>query len=663
MQKMKFKNIQIAILILLSVLLFSRCAKIVAPTGGPKDEEHPLIVEAEPPFNSVNFDSKTINITFNEFIQLKDLNSNLVVSPPLEEKPKATIKGKTLEIELLSELLDSTTYNLYFGNSVQDYNEGNPIENFEYVFSTGDFIDSLSIKGQVINSYNLLPEEGVFVMLYKDYEDSVPIKQLPVHISKTNKEGFFQINNISNNKFKLFCLRDLNKNYLFDLPNEDIAFMDSLVTFQLITETTIDTIYKSDTLAELNDSVFTEEPIKPKVVSETLTVTQETEQVDSSANYEEFSDTTTIRQSVIKDSLVLEDSLTYEKQKEIDTIIVKSKSYFPIHEFVFRLFTEYHEVQYLVNNTRNTRQRIDLVFNKPVKDSIQFSVLDTIINSDWFLKEVNSTNDSIIYWLTDSTLYNKEHISFALTYQQEDSNMVYQWTTDTLKLRYTEPELKKNEEPDTSLQYTMNIKSRTTIDLNRPINLLFETPLYSYDTSKINLFAIVDSVEIPVQYQLNQDSLNMRNYTMDVEWSSDTIYRIEIYPGAFKDIYSTVNDTNTFEFKSQKRDYYGKILANVTGIDSSATPLQAIIQVILPSKDKESILREETIKKDQIVEFDYLPPKEVMLKIILDKNFNGRWDTGEYLKHLQPEEVLYYKDKIEVRSNWDIEVNVDLNKE
>jgi hypothetical protein len=209
----------------------------------------------------------------------------------------------------------------------------------------------------------------------------------------------------------------------------------------------------------------------------------------------------------------------------------------------------------------------------------------------------------------------------------------------------------------------MNIKSRATIDLNRPINLFFETPVQSYDTSKIDLFAIVDSVEIPVQYQFKQDSLKMRNYNMDVDWSSDTIYRIEIYPGAFKDIYAAVNDTSIFEFKSQKRDHYGKILANVTGIDSSATSFQAIVQVIMSSKDKESILREETIKKDQIVEFDYLPPKEVMLKIILDKNFNGEWDTGEYLKHLQPEEVLYYKDKIEVRSNWDIEVNVDLNKE
>lgn len=659
---MKLKGIHLVLLLFFSIFILSRCAKMVAPTGGPKDEEHPLIVKAEPPFNSVNFDQKKINITFNEFIQLKDLNSNLVVSPPMEEKPDVTIKGKTLEIELISELQDSTTYNLYFGNSVQDFNEGNPIENFEYVFSTGEYIDSLSIKGQVINSYNLLPEEGVFVMLYKDYEDSVPLKQLPIHVSKTNKDGFFQINNISNNTFKLFCLRDANKNYLFDLPNEDIAFIDSLITFRLITETTIDTIYKTDTLTELNDTIFAQETKMSKLISDTLISAQETEQEDSLIADNEFVDSLELSQMEISDSLQISDSLMNEEQQEIDTIIVHSRSYFPTYEFVFRLFTEYHELQYLSNNTRNTKQRIDIIFNKPIKDSIQFSVVDTVIDSKWFLKETNATNDSITYWLTDSTLYNKERISFALTYQQEDSNMVYQWNTDTLNLRYTEPKQKKNEEIDSSLQYTMNIKSRSTIDLNRPINFFFETPVQSYDTSKIDLFAIVDSLEFPVQYQFRQDSVKMRNYKMDVEWDSDTIYRLELYPGAFTDIYATVNDTNIFEFKSQKRDHYGKILANVTGIDSSATPYQAIVQVILPSKDKETVLKASIIKNDQIVEFDYLPPKEVMLKIILDKNFNGEWDTGEYLKHLQPEEVLYYKDKIQVRSNWDIEVNVDLNK-
>ncbi len=637
---MKINSIQKLIyLLIISAIFFSGCAKIVAPTGGPKDEDHPLIVEIDPPDNTVNFDSKKINITFNEYIQLKDLNNNLIISPPLEEKPDIQRKGKTLVIEFMEELKDSTTYNIYFGNSVQDYNEGNPIENFQYVLSTGSYIDSLSITGQVINSFNLLPEEGVFVMLYKDFEDSVPIKQIPLYISKTNEEGIYRINNIGNNQYKLFCLRDFNKNYLFDLPNEDIAFLDSLVGFELITETKIDTIFKSD--SSLTDSV----EILENIVSEN--------------GYFE-ADTMLLKQVIIDDSLKVEsDSLMHKREKEIDSIIIESKSYFPVQNYILRLFTEEREVQYLANNTRDTKQKIEIVFNKPIKDSVVFTIADTIIEKEWYIKETGLNNDSMIYWLTDSSVYKKESLVFALKYQKEDSNMVYQWNTDTLNLRFFEQKRKKNESGDTSLKYTLNIKNRGTLDLNSQLNFLFEIPLQSYDTSKINLFAVIDTVEFPVAYNITKDSIQLRKYQLSVDWCEDTVYRLEIFPNAFTGIYETVNDTNIIEFQTQKRDFYGKILADITGVDSS---FQIICHLILPGKEKETIYREKIISENRIVEFDFLPPKEFMFKVIIDKNFNNEWDTGEYLKHVQPEEVLYYEEKITVRSNWDIEINFNVNK-
>lgn len=640
---MKVNSIQKLIyLLIISAIFISGCAKIVAPTGGPKDEDHPLIVEIDPPDNTINFDSKKINITFNEYIQLKDLNNNLIISPPLEEKPEIKEKGKTLVIEFEEELKDSTTYNIYFGNSVQDFNEGNPIENFQYVLSTGSYIDSLSIEGQVINSFNLLPEEGVFVMLYKDFEDSVPIKQIPLYISKTNEEGIYRINNIGNNQYKLFCLRDFNKNYLFDLPNEDIAYLDSLVGFELITETKIDTIFKSD--SSLTDSV---ENLQDSIFI-----------ID---NFEE--DTLLLKQAIREDSISVEsDSLVHKPEKEIDSIIIESNSYFPVHNYVLRLFTEEREVQYLANNTRDTKQKIEIVFNKPVKDSIVFTIADTIIEKEWYIKETGLNNDSIIYWLTDSTIFNKEDITFALTYQKEDSNLVYQWSTDTLKMKYFEQEKpkKKSDEPaDTSLKYTLNIKNRGTLDLNSQLNFIFENPLQSYDTSKINLFAVVDTLEFPVEFNFSKDSIKLRKYQLSVDWCEDTVYRLEIFPNAFTGIYESVNDTNIIEFQTQKRDFYGKILADITGVDSS---FQIICHLILPGKDKETIYREKIISENRIVKFDFLPPKEFMFKVIIDKNFNNEWDTGEYLKHIQPEEVLYYEEKIKVRSNWDIEINFNVNK-
>ncbi|MFC2104045.1 Ig-like domain-containing protein [Bacteroidota bacterium] len=603
---MKINSIpKVIYLLLFAIFSFSQCAKQVAPTGGPKDKDHPLIVKIEPLDYTVNFDSKKISITFDEFIQLEDLNNNLVISPPVDEKPDIRVKGKALIIEFLEDLKDSTTYNIYFGNSVQDYNEGNPIENFQYVLSTGTYIDSLSIAGQVINSYNLLPEEGVYVMLYKEFEDSIPIKQIPLYISKTNAEGFFQINNMSNNNFKLFCLRDFNKNYLFDLSNEDIAFIDSLVSFDLTTEIAADTLYKPDSLYSLSESKIPE-------------------------------------------------------KKEIDTIMFQTISYFPVQEYVLRLFTEYHEVQYLANNNRDSRYKVDIIFNKPVKDSVIFTIVDTLIEKDWYIKEVKQNNDSITYWITDSTIYKKESIELALQYQREDSNMVYQWTTDTLKLRYFEEKKRKRDEPiDTSLKYTLNVKNRGTLDLNSKVNFNFETPVLHYDTSKINLFAVIDTIEIPVEFKILKDSIKLRKYQMSVDWAEDTVYRLEIYPKAFTDVYETVNDTTIIKFQTQKRDFYGKILANVTGMDSS---FLLICQLIIPEKDKETLFKQKIISKDQIIEFDFLPPKEFIFKVIIDSNLNGKWDSGEYLKHLQPEEVLYYDEKIKVRSNWDIEINFNVNK-
>ncbi len=597
-------------LLFIGIYIFPGCAKIVTPTGGPKDKDHPLIVESEPPFNKTNFEEDEINITFNEYIQLKDLNSSLIISPPLDEKPEIKVKGKTLNIKFVEPLSDSTTYNIYFGNSVQDYNEGNPIENFQYILSTGTFIDSLSIEGEVLNSFNLLPQENVYVMLYNNLKDSVPIKIIPEYLSKTNEKGHFRINNIGHDNYKLFCLRDLNKNYLFDLPNEEIAFIDSLVRFELITDIKIDTLYKVDT-------------------------------------------------TIISSNIEVLDSTSILPNPEIDTIITEIKSYYPVHHYILMLFQEDREVQYLSNSKRDSKQKIEIMFNKPIEDSIVFFLPDTTIGHDWYIQESSTNNDTIFYWLTDSTIFNKEKIIAAVTYQKEDSNLVYQWNTDTLSLRFVEPKRKRKEVADTLIKYKLNAKHLGTFDLNKHLSFNFETPLELYDTSKIKLFALPDTVKIPIEYDFVKDSRKLRKYEMHVDWAEDIICRLEIYPHAFVDLYESTNDTSIIEFKTQKLDYYGKILANITGIDSS---FQIITQLILPEKEEEKIYTQKIIQSDQIIEFDFLPPKEFILKVIIDKNFNDEWNTGEYLEHIQPEEVLYYNEKIKVRSNWDIEINFDVNK-
>lgn len=599
---MKINNIQkVTFLVSISVLLFVGCAKIVAPTGGPKDEQHPLIVDSKPPSHTVNFDNEQINITFDEFIQLKDLKQNLIISPLIDEDPMIRVKGKTLNIKFLSELEDSTTYNIYFGNAVQDYNEGNPIENFQYVLSTGEYIDSLSIEGTILNAFNLLPEQDVFVMLYREHDDSIPIKSIPDYISKTDEEGYFRINNIGHNKYKLFCLQDANRNYLFDKPSEDIAYIDSLVQFNLSIHEHTDTIYNSD-------------------------------------------------------------SLISRHSRLIDTIIYKKHSFYSTPNFTLRLFNENKKVQYLASYNRDIKQKLIFLFNKPIKDSIKLTLLDTVINNKWYIQEKNLTNDTIFYWITDSSLYNKEDFSVKLDYQKEDSNMIYHWFSDTLTMQYfaeTGRGRRNKENPDTLLKYSHNVNGRKAFDLNKIITFNFEKPIEKIDQSKITLYQVIDSLEIPVNYSLDADTFFFRKYHLNSNWAEDTIYKLEILPYAFHDLYGTSNDTSIIKFKTQKFNHYGKLLADIVGIDSS---FQLICQLILPAKEEEKILSEKIIQKDQIIEFPYLSPKEYIFKVIIDKNFNGEWDTGDYLKHIQPEEVLYYDNEIKVRSNWDIEINFDVNK-
>ncbi len=210
-------------------LLFSSCAQIVSPTGGPQDTTPPKILKYEPDSLPVNFSSKTIRLKFNEYIQLKELSSQLVISPPMKQQPEINVRGKDLVIEIKDTLKKNTTYTFNFGNAITDITEGNAIEDFQYVFSTGPVIDSLSLSGVVKNAFTLSPEKGVLVMLYDTYDDSVPLKHTPTYFTKTKPDGSFKINYLRAGKYKIFAVKDANSNYLYDTPDEMIAFKDSLI--------------------------------------------------------------------------------------------------------------------------------------------------------------------------------------------------------------------------------------------------------------------------------------------------------------------------------------------------------------------------------------------------------------------------------------------------
>lgn len=228
------------LLALLFILLLERCAQIGTLSGGVRDTTPPKLVEAIPANKTVNFNSSQVILKFDEHIKLADLSNQLIISPKLGFDPDISIDGKKLIINFNKQtLLPNTTYRFYFGKAIIDMTEANALQNFEYVFSTGNNIDSLKVKGIVHNAYNNKPEKDIIIGLYNKTEDvdSLPYKKTPNYITRTGESGEFTFGNLPHAIYKVYALADKNKNYMYDGDIERIAFGDSAL--ELSSDTSI----------------------------------------------------------------------------------------------------------------------------------------------------------------------------------------------------------------------------------------------------------------------------------------------------------------------------------------------------------------------------------------------------------------------------------------
>ena len=248
----------IAMLMVIGLLLaLISCAQLGTPTGGPKDEQEPVLIEAtSSPNYQTHFNEKKIIFEFDEWIVVQNPIQEVVVSPPLSYPFKFEVKGKKTVFTFSDDeiLKPDATYQINFGDAIRDFTVGNVFKNFIYVFSTGDKIDSLSISGNVVNAYDNKPREGVLVMLYDDLSDTVVTNSKPFYFTKTNDQGAFSLKNLRNDTFRIYALIDENVNYIYDLPTEQIGFIDSLIMLN-------DTI-----TSEINLEIF-DEVDEPKLLS------------------------------------------------------------------------------------------------------------------------------------------------------------------------------------------------------------------------------------------------------------------------------------------------------------------------------------------------------------------------------------------------------------
>jgi len=255
--KMNRELIDSFVIFFLAIILVSSCAKVSSPAGGPRDKRPPVVVKTTPPNASVNYSGKEFEIIFDEYVVLDKINEKFMVSPPMKKKPEVNIKGKGIVVKYEDELHENTTYTFDFSDAVKDINEGNVYANLQFVFSTGPVIDSLSVTGNLQNTYVLDAPANPLVILYRNLSDTAVRKMLPDYISRADKNGYFRINNVMEGKYRLYALADNDNSRTFNIADEAFAFLNEPV------EVTSSKNY----IAAVKDTV---KKVKPKSEADTV---------------------------------------------------------------------------------------------------------------------------------------------------------------------------------------------------------------------------------------------------------------------------------------------------------------------------------------------------------------------------------------------------------
>ncbi|HKI90492.1 MAG TPA: hypothetical protein VKA38_15810, partial [Draconibacterium sp.] len=282
---------------------------------------------------------------------------------------------------------------------------------------------------------------------------------------------------------------------------------------------------------------------------------------------------------------------------------------------------------------------------------------------DWYILEHNPKYDSLTVWIADTLVSKLDTLEAELSYFQLDSTNQLFLKKDTLELTFQDkkdeskqrrkPKGKnEDEKPEPVPQFTWktNVTS-SDFDLNKNIKIVAPEPLKSFDSTQVNLYLTEDTLKTPLIFKIHRDTSAYRTYILSYQWEPETNYTLQIDSASAVNIYGITSKELTKKFTTQEEDYYGTINLHMTKVNG-----RAIIQLLKNSEDEE-VIRQKFIDGDQTVVFDYLAPEKYKLKVIYDRNGNGKWDPGSYQDHYLPERVAYINEVIKIRSNWDNDLN------
>ena len=575
---------------IISIFFLYNCANVSYPSGGPKDVSPPIALQQIPENGTTNFNEKKLRVWFDEYVSVSDLNNQFISSPPLKKTPKYIMKGKSVEFTISDTLKENTTYHLNFGNAIVDVNERNPYVNFNIAFSTGNEIDTMQIAGNIIDAFTLLPVKDVLILLFdaETYTDSLPYKEIPNYIGRSDAKGNFEITFIKNKKYKIFALEDKNKNRIFDIPNERIAFLDSM----LITT------------------------VEEKIVIDTI----------NSKN-----------KDALNDSIVHRTVYNYKPDK--------------IELF---LFEEENYQQYVKDKIRQNKGIIYLIMNDSLTQKTKLKGINFDLNKCY--TEFSAKRDSITIFIEDTNIAKIDTLFLSFSYQKLDTLFNLTDFTDTLRFIYKEkkkPKRKKNaeqlEQKENLIDIKFNVRNKGRKNLNSKLSFILSYPVTSIEKNKFAMQYKPDKDWEKLDFKIIRDSISKRKYYIDFPLQENTEYSVTIDTNAFENNFGLTNDTIIHSFTSQEMSYYGKIILNLSNVQS-----QVIVQ-LLQGEDK--IIQEKITAKNGLIEFPFLKTGDYNIKIIFDDNRNKKWDTGNYLKKIQPEEIIYYDKKIKIKQNWDNEID------
>lgn len=526
MLKQFFKSIWFLALVITAV----SCANRGTPTGGEKDTEPPKIVKSVPENYSTNFNAKEIVIHFNEYVKIKNIQKQLIISPPMDPQPDIipmSSASKYIKIHILDTLAPNTTYAFNFGQSIVDNNEGNPYPYYKYVFSTGDTIDSLSVKGQVVDAQLKKPDTFVSVMLYEvdsTYTDSVIYKQRPKYITNTlDSVTTFSLENLKAGKYLLVALKDANSNYTFQPKDDKIGYQENYITLP--------------------------------------------------------QDSTGFNLKLFKE--------------ELD----------------FKTFRP----------SQSAGQKIMFGYQGDPKNT-EITMVDSVPSNlkSWITKDAKT--DTLYYWYTPKVKMDSTRFTV--------SNGDYK---QTVKFRF------RNLERDSLMIRALKGGS----NFSQPFSVQSNIPLKKIEDKYIS---VIDKDSVPVDFTTHYDAL-ANEFFVYFDKTESNNYRIQMRPKTFTDIFETVNDTLNFSVRTKAFSDYSNV---------RVTLMNATYPVIVQLTDNKGVVKYELAsEKNQPFDFRNVETGTYFLRVVFDANNNQKWDTGNFLKKIQPERVAHYPKAIDARANWD----------